>query len=528
MSGMFDKKADKASRKLARTKQEEKAKKKSRTRAIIIVAVLLLVTAIAITINSNFIRRSLTVLTIDGVGFTTAEFEYFYNTEYMEYIQFISQFQGMEDMLPDPGRSLSSQVYDLNPETGEITTWADMITAGATARMANIVSLYNAAEKAGFKLSDEHLAEIDEDMAILDLQAITRGFPSADSYLQQMYGKSMNEAVYRSILEFVYTASLFNEYMRESLSFDNGLLDGYYQENRDSLDVFSYRMFSVNFDPIDFADFESEDEYNEAIESAITETHERAAQIILEGFDSEEDFITAAQEEFGSTMDWVGGIQSRMGEELDSFIKDWLLDGSREYGDAVSIDNDTGSTIVYFVSRDDNSYLTVGMRQILIPFITVNIEEFEGEDDPGYIQALQQAEIETRERAEHVYSLFIAAGRTEDALIDLMPEYSEDTTIGGSYSNIAKYPYQSSHFAALRVVSEIEDWLFDESRVIGDAELVFTNAYGYHLLYFTGFGEPLSRLIADDRMRTSTHNEWLDSLVPGEPVKHFAFILVQM
>jgi len=159
----------------------------------------------------------------------------------------------------------------------------------------------------------------------------------------------------------------------------------------------------------------------------------------------------------------------------------------------------------------------------------IDPEEFLlGEDDPDYLSALQQAENELSVRAQSVYSLFTAAGGTEAALIDLMEEYSDDTTEGGYYTNITKYQYWSQYFNTMKVVPEIEEWLFDESRTVGDSQLVYTSAYGYHLLYFTGFGEPFFKLMADDRMRTRDHNEWLESLTVGVPVKHAAFILVQI
>jgi len=168
------------------------------------------------------------------------------------------------------------------------------------------------------------------------------------------------------------------------------------------------------------------------------------------------------------------------------------------------------------------------MRQILISREQIDPAEFpEGEEDPGYIEVLEKAEAEARERAELVNSLFIAAGETENALLDLMEEHSDDTTTGGEYLNISKYSYQSTHFNSMKVVPEIEEWLFDESRVIGDSELIHTADFGYHLIYFLGSGESFFELIADDRMRTRDHNEWLDGLTPGVPVRHTAFILVQ-
>jgi hypothetical protein len=160
---------------------------------------------------------------------------------------------------------------------------------------------------------------------------------------------------------------------------------------------------------------------------------------------------------------------------------------------------------------------------------SVDPEEFIfGEDDPDYIAALALADHVAMERAETALAIFIAGGETEEALIGLMEDHSDDNTEGGYYTNISKYPYQTAHVSAMKVVPEIEEWLFDDARVIGDSELVRTEAFGYHLLYFTGFGERFSDIIAEDMLRTQEHNAWRDNLADVIPVKHRAFILVQV
>jgi hypothetical protein len=528
MSGMFESKSDKASRKLARSKSEEKAKRKTRSITISVIVSLILLSAVAIILNSGFIRRAFPAVTIDGVSFTTTEFEFFYNSEYMEFVNEMSQFQGMGPM-PDTNRPLSEQEVDLGSETGEPLTWAELFTERALDRLAHQVSVYNIANASGFVLSDEHLATIEEEVEMVAMQAMMNMFPSTDSFLQQLYGSGMNERTYRDVLEFTATVEFYMEHVRESFVYSNEELAGYYNENRDSFDVFRYRQFTVNVEHPAAMDFEDEDEYSEAVLMAIIEASARAAAI-AEGIASEEDFIAAAREynemlysEPDSTLweehgEWIGGD-----------INSWLLDETRILGDIEVVDTETGSNIVFFVSRDDNNYRTVGMRQLLISREQVSPEDYiEGEAAPAYLEALEEAEREARERAERVNSLFVAAGMTESALIDLMDEHSDDFTEGGLYTNITRHPYQSLRFNTMKVVPEIEDWLFYENRMIGDSELIHTSDFGYHLIYFTGFGEPFFELIADDRMRTRDHNAWLEGLPLSEPVRHFAFILVQV
>ncbi|MCL2249554.1 MAG: hypothetical protein FWC13_09815 [Oscillospiraceae bacterium] len=518
MSGMFDAKPDKAARKQALTQKEEKARKKRRTLTIIICIVFVLVLAASIVLNSDFIRQTLPVVTIDGRDFTTAEFEFFFNTVFQD---IATQFQGMIPM-PDPNRSLSAQIF--NEETGE--TWSDFITGMAFDRMAGTISLYNAAMDYGFTLSQDDLTMIESQIMMLGFEASMHGFPNTQSYMQRIFGFSINEQIYREMLEFILTAELFNSYIRDSFSFTQAQLNEYYAENADTLDVFTFRSLTISPE-IPFFD-ESEDEIDEegAVAQALADAHERADEI-ASSITDEESFLAAAEEYNEIFADPASTIRESRGEFLDADISEWLLDSERQAGDTTVLHTDHGGVIFLFVSRNAGDYRTVSMNQILILRETIDSTLFDlGTDDPEYIEAAELANEEASNRAQEVYALFTVGETTVDALIELMEEHSDDTTPAGFYENIAMSQYHGATFSAMRVVPEIEEWLFDEARAIGDFALISTVAHGYHLIVFAGFGDYLSNLIADDRMRSSAHSEWNESLEVGQPQRHGAFILV--
>ena len=525
MSGMFDTKQDKTKRKQETALKEEKARKKSRIITVVVTVVFLLSVAVAVLINSNFLRRTLTVVTIDGVGFNTAEFEYYYNNEYMA-IASEFQSQGWEFFLPDRSRPLSVQLYD--EESGQ--TWADIITNGALNRMTELVAVYKAAQADGFVMPEEKLAELlDSAFQMDELYAMVYGYPSVDSYLQSMYGVGMNSKIYREILEFNATVEEYAFFIHSSFSYTDNQLDEHYAEFADSLDVFTYRAFVVNYEEPE----EGVEEYGTALEEAINVARETAQAIAL-GIETEEDFISAAYEEnmFNypvpeSTLREMQGTSLDDYSYLDFNFSTWLREAGRVEGDVTTIDLAQGTAVVYFISREDNSYRTVGMRQILIMRESISASDYtDGELDPDYIEAMELAAEDARVRAELADSLFTDAGRTEDALIELMEEHSDDTTVGGFYENISKLNYQGITFNAMRVVPELEEWLFADGRAVGDSLLIETEAYGYHLLYFTGFGNIFAREIADDRMREADSSAWLENLTYEEPILRNAFILV--
>ncbi|MCL2220883.1 MAG: hypothetical protein FWC20_01220 [Oscillospiraceae bacterium] len=520
---MFDKKTDKIAKKQALTQKEEKERKKRKIVAVTICTVFVLLLSAALVLNSAFIRRALPVVTIDGVNFSTTEFEYFFNIEYMEYMEFAGQFQGMFPV-PDAGRALSAQVQ--NEETG--ATWADFIAERTLRRMAEMVSLYNAAGEYGFVLSQESLDLIENEVFMRQLEANMHGWPNLNSYLQRMFGFSINEQAYREILNFVMTADSFNMHIRDSFTYTDQQLEAFYAENAESLDVFFYRVLNISADMPFEDDFEDPSDFDAATAQALDDANELASQI-AEGITDEESFIIAAGEHSEWLADPAATLRVQMGEALEADLSSWLLDSSREYGDVLVTPSERGATIAYFISRDSNNYRTVTMNQILISRENVDPMGFElGEEDPEYLEAVELARQVASERARVVYELFTAGDTSVEVLIALMDEHSDDTTPEGFYENIALFSYNGTTFRSMRLVAEIEEWIFDESRALGDFEMIETAAFGYHLVIFTGLGEYFSKLMAEDRMRVADHTQWLENLSVGEPQRHGAFILVSM
>ena len=111
MSGVKQKNQDSLNRRQARAQQEYKAKKKLRTTTIIIVVVVVLLVAAAVFLNSKLIRRTLTAVTVADRNFSAAEFDYFYNTSYQEYVQMANSEQYANMLpVPDDSKPLASQI----------------------------------------------------------------------------------------------------------------------------------------------------------------------------------------------------------------------------------------------------------------------------------------------------------------------------------------------------------------------------------------------------------------------------------
>ena len=525
MSGLFDNRNDGKARRQERSQKEQTNKHKQKRLTIIVVSVLIIAFVGALIINSSFLRRTATAVSIDGRAFSAAEFDYFYNRGIMEYTELVNT--QMPDfasaLLPARGQLLSSQIQD--PNTGE--TWADFFRQRAKASMAQLVQLYNAANAAGFTMSEEDLQNMENAITAIIEEAdfaVSMGqFRSPQAYLQFVFGSSMNEAVLRDIHKFIFTAISYNNHVRESVTFTQAQLEEFYLENQDRFDIFTYRILPITPEAQNPMDFTTGDELADAQEEAQEQAVALANQLVGE-ITTEDEFIAAArafdEELFGEPDSTLTQVQ---GEFIDPTFVDWLTDASRTYGDTITFKTINGAQLLFFVDRNDNNYQLASMRQILLLREQVQFWEFpEGENDPEFIAAVELAEHQARERALAALAAFEAAGGTEEALIALMEEYSDDTTPGGFYENIAMFPYETATGRLMRIVPELEQWLFDESRQFGDFELIHTEAFGYHLMFFAGRGDTMRNFIATDGLRTQAHSEWSDTLPEaGEAHRHW-------
>ena len=57
-----------------------------------------------------------------------------------------------------------------------------------------------------------------------------------------------------------------------------------------------------------------------------------------------------------------------------------------------------------------------------------------------------------------------------------------------------------------------EDWSFDASRQVGDTGIVETS-YGYHVMYFCGYGSTYRDYLVESTLRTNDYNAWMEGVV---------------
>ena len=92
-------------------------------------------------------------------------------------------------------------------------------------------------------------------------------------------------------------------------------------------------------------------------------------------------------------------------------------------------------------------------------------------------QEIEARNAQVKAEAEALYTEWVNGGASEEAFIQMAKDHSEDgnASTGGLYTGVTPG----------YMVQEFNDWIFDESRQVGDYGLVKTQ-YGYHIMYFVG------------------------------------------
>ena len=180
----------------------------------------------------------------------------------------------------------------------------------------------------------------------------------------------------------------------------------------------------------------------------------------------------------------MGKIEA--GQPLDKNIDQFLqninsliakIKGEEPVAEAAPDDADSASVsgydVIVFEGVNDNRFPLVNVRHILAQFTG-------GKTDPATGKTTYTAEEKNAalEKITKVKDQWLANGGTEEALIALVKDNSDDTGSkenGGLYADV--YPGQ--------MVEAFNDWCFDEARKVGDHDLVKTQ-FGYHIMFFSG------------------------------------------
>lgn len=496
------------------TAQKEAKKLNLYTTAFVVVLVVLLVIAITVgvkqTITASGLREKKTVaLTVGDHEISNVEMNYFFmdavNNFYSQYGSYASMF-GLDTTKP-----LDQQVVD--ESTGK--TWADDFLDSAKSSAISIYAMVDAAEAAGFTLSQEELDSIDSSLSSLDLYATLYGYSDGEAYLKAMYGNGASVDSYKEYAQRSTLASAYYNAYSDSLTYEDSQLREAEAENYNAYSSYSYNSYYLatsKFLTGGTTDDDGNTTYSDEEKAAsVTAAEEAAKSLIVEDIDSVEalDAAIAALPVNADTTASSTAYTDTLYTSVNSNYVQWLSDSNRKAGDkayfaytSTTTDEDgtettttNGYYVVYYLDSTDNTFPLANVRHILVSY-----EGGTTDDTTGTTTYSDEEKAAAKATAEEILAQWKSGEATEDSFAALANEKSADGdgTTGGLYENV--YPGQ--------MVTNFNDWCFDSSRKSGDTGIV-ESTYGYHVMYYVGDSSYTYRnYLIENELRDADVSQW--------------------
>lgn len=489
-----------------RKKVLEERKEKRRKKLYIAIGTVVAILVVALLFfDSGVLQRSMTAITVGDKSYSVAEMDYYYYSNYNS-VRTYAAYYGL-----DTSKSLKEQ------EIYEGTTWYEYFLDTAKNELTDVAILAQEAEKEGYTLSEEGQEEVEHAIAELKEDCDENGY-SVKYYLQNTYGRYMNETTYREIALEYQLAQEYQEKVTKSYEKTDKEIEKYYQKHAAELDTFVYQAYEV---PVQTES--KTDENGETVEAMEKETKaaEKKAKEGAEALEAalkanDEKKVEALVEEYDCT-----DYSDRTYSAFSSYgFSDWLTDDDRANGDITTIKDETESTEEgedatlngYYVVRFDKRYLDeyhgATFRNILV---TAEAEQDkDGEDktdkdgNPIYDYDAAKKEAETLQKT------WKDNGGDADALGELAEDNSDDSASNG-------YHGQYENASKEDVTDTLNAWLFDETRKKGDTALLKDeDAQGYQLVYFEGYSEKYHwQDVSESALQEEDYNKWHEKIAKG-------------
>jgi len=466
------------------------AARKAKTRRIVITVAAIVVALVILVplgmIANGSVFRFINVATVGNEKFSVVDYNYFYNTAYMNtYSDISSTYGDYASYILDSEKGLDEQNYS------EDQTWAEYFEETALNSMKEAAALYDEAQKEGFTLSDEQKDELEATKTNMKTYAALYGY-SVDGYLNAMYGNGMNQKAFNRCMELSYIAQCYAESVQDGMTYTQDELQAEYEKDTSVYDTVDFNYYMVKVDSA----AEDEDAAKEAAKKV-------ADQMVAEVKDSAsfEEFVRAncAESEQETYAEDGSTLQRYKSKSYVSSADygDWLFDSARQAGDIQAFETDSGYQVILFAAREDTHYNTVDVRHILIsPEAAEDAEE------------VTDADWETaKEKAEALLEEWKSGDATEDSFAALVADNTDDSgsvNNGGLYTDVYKG----------QMVDEFNDWCFDEARQSGDTAIVETS-YGYHIMYFVGECEEYWTMQLTSVLKSADYSAWETEKLDG-------------
>lgn len=425
------------------------------------------------------------VLKISGMEFTKDEVNFMYISSFNEiYSNLYSYYGSYLSSIVDIATPLEDQMIS------DELTWHQYVLDYTVDTLVDLTGLYEAAVAEGFVLPEEYQTDLDGIEEQLT-EVATENDMTIEEYIAFIYSEGITlETIYK-MTEFRYIAGAYLEEYEADIVVTDEDIDAYYQANKNTIDTVDFRYYSFFY-------AEEADEENgyllqadaEARANNMADVH-TAEEFNALGYEYATEDQKAYFEDGNDATLFPGASYDSTGIEE---VSEWLFDEARQQGDTMIYHDEEYQSYlaIMFEERIDPDYDFVDIRHILI---TPETDEEGNEDWEG-----------AEAKANEIYDGYLAGEMTEEAFSALAMEYSGDgnASTGGIYEDVYKG----------QMVAPFENWCFDEARQPGDTGIVKTS-YGYHIMYFVGFGENNLVSLVKPTISEQKLSDWVEELSLG-------------
>lgn len=434
--------------------------------------------------------KSPAVMTVGAVEITAQEYNYTYHSQVQEFYASYSSYLSYFGL--DPEKPLKDQPCSFLEDGG---SWADFFMKQTEELLRQVYCFYNAALAKGMTLEESYTLQLDA-FLLSALETAQKQNKTLDEYLSEYYGAGLTEENYREFLSHRLLATQYCDREIASIVYSDEEYEAYYQKNRAAIDKLNFRIFTITEDHLP-ADTSADDEAS--VEAAV----KQYAELFAKDLTTEEEFCQRALAyALNSEKDNYRSPSATLAKNVsasdlaDSDMKTWLFDDARVKGDVSVHKTSTATyTVCFYLSKGRDESPLASMRHILL-----KVDETK--------EGLTDSEVKAA--IEGIYDQWKGEGMTEESFIALASAHTEDPgskDTGGLYEN----------FARGTMVSEIDEWLYASGRQRGDSTVVKT-VHGYHIVWFTGYGDLGWKAECLPGLQDADYYELLESLSQTYPV----------
>lgn len=485
---MDEHKAHKAERKAAAVKAQ---KKHSLSNVLITICVVLMfVLAIALfaykqVVTSGIIERCTTSISSENFSVNNSMMTYYFNSTYQN---FANQYgSSLSSLGLDTSKSLKSQKsFD-----GQ-STWYDYFMSQTTSQVQQYLILAEAAKAAGVELDEHDMEEIDSLIQDYKDAAKQYGY-DANSYIKLIFGTAVKLSDMRDAVELAQLASKYSEELGESYEYTSDDYAKYFEENTDNyikVDYLKYAFTATKGDDGKVDETSAADMKDKANTLAATTSEEDFKAYLTEYLmgvkkaevkEGEEFDEAKAEADVATTIDGTVVTGSVKSSVTDEDLKAWAF--SAAAGETyVDSSDETGTYTVYMLIAPEykDEYTTKNGAYIFLS------DETYPAADGGEAGSASSA------KADEIAAEWEAAGKSEEAFLELVEEYSE-----AGHAHLEENLTKDVSFA---------DGLYADDVVEGGVKKVYSETdKGTYLVYCAGDGIVAWEAAVDSTLRNEAY-----------------------